>query len=187
MTTHGLRIRPLLTALILTALTFVATFGLAPAADAAYCGHVWGSQPRSAGDMSAGELLDVHAGRHACFDRLVLDVADARLTGWSVRYVDQVRQDGSGHVVPVRGGARLEVVAKVPVRNPGTADSFFEGVDHPVVVSGYRTFRQVAWAGSFEGVSRVALGVRARLPFRAFVLPGPGAGSRLVVDVGHRW
>ena len=30
-------------------------------------------------------------------------------------------------------------------------------------------------------------GVRARLPFRAFVLPGPGTGSRLVVDVGHQW
>nr|WP_280956330.1 hypothetical protein [Cellulomonas flavigena] len=31
------------------------------------------------------------------------------------------------------------------------------------------------------------LGVRARLPFRAFVLAGPGSGSRLVVDVAHQW
>jgi hypothetical protein len=31
------------------------------------------------------------------------------------------------------------------------------------------------------------LGVRARLPFRAFVLAGPADGSRLVVDVAHRW
>jgi hypothetical protein len=29
--------------------------------------------------------------------------------------------------------------------------------------------------------------VRARLPFRAFILDGPGEASRLVVDVGHRW
>ncbi len=169
------------------ALAFAAAIAVAPPAHAAFCAQVWGSQPRSAGDMSAGDLVDVRAGQHACFDRLVMDVADARLTGWSVRYVDHVRQDGSGQLVPVRGGARLEVNARVPLRDPGTADSFFTGVDHPVVVSGYRTFRQVAWAGSFEGVSRVGLGVRARLPFRAFVLPGPGAGSRLVVDVGHRW
>jgi hypothetical protein len=51
-----------------------------------------------------------------------------------------------------------------------------------VNVSGYRTFRQVAWAGSFEGVTTVGLGTRARLPFRVFTLPG-----RVVVDVAHRW
>ena len=51
----------------------------------------------------------------------------------------------------------------------------------------FRTFRHVAWAGSFEGMTTIGLGVTARLPFRAFVLPGPGDGSRLVIDVAHRW
>ena len=50
-----------------------------------------------------------------------------------------------------------------------------------------RAFRQVAWAGSFEGYSSLGLGVRARLPFRVFALDGPDAGSRLVVDVAHFW
>jgi hypothetical protein len=54
-------------------------------------------------------------------------------------------------------------------------------------VTGYQTFRQVAWAGSFEGQSTIALGVRARLPFRVFTLAGPGTGSRLVIDVAHFW
>jgi hypothetical protein len=48
----------------------------------------------------------VRAGRHECFDRLVLDGATV---AW-VSYVDQVRRDGSGDVVPVRRGARLEIV-----------------------------------------------------------------------------
>ena len=51
----------------------------------------------------------------------------------------------------------------------------------------FRTFRQVASGGSFEGYTTVGLGVRARLPFRMFVLRGPGSGSRLVIDVAHRW
>jgi hypothetical protein len=51
-----------------------------------------------------------------------------------------------------------------------------------VNVTGYRTFRQVAWAGSFEDYSSAGLGVRARLPFRTFTLPG-----KLVVDVAHTW
>lgn len=54
-------------------------------------------------------------------------------------------------------------------------------------MAGYRTFRQVAYAGSFEATTTVGLGVRARLPFRVFVLAGPGTGARLVIDVAHRW
>ncbi|MBO3094880.1 AMIN-like domain-containing (lipo)protein [Cellulomonas dongxiuzhuiae] len=170
-----------LLALLLTAVTGLA---LAPAAAAhPYCGLTWGSLDRAAGDMSAGTLTDVRAGRHACYDRLVLDV-DAPLTGWSVRYVDQVVQDGSGFVVPVQGGARLEVVARVGVV---PTDSWFTPGGALVDTAGYTTFRDVRWAGSFEGVTTVGLGVRSRLPFRALVLAGPGAASRLVVDVAHRW
>lgn len=164
-----------------TVLTGVAT---APAAAAhPYCGQVWGSLAKGAPGMSAGQLFDVRAGRHPCFDRLVLDI-DAPLTGWSVRYVDQIVMDGSGAVVPVRGGARLEVVARV---NTIPTDAFFVAPGTLVDTTGYTTFRHVAWAGSFEGVTTIGLGVRARLPFRAFVLAGPGTGSRLVVDVGHQW
>ena len=49
-------------------------------------------------------------------------------------------------------------------------------------MSGYRTFRQVAWADSRRHYTYFGLGVRARLPFRVFTLPG-----RLVIDVAHRW
>jgi hypothetical protein len=59
-----------------------------------------------------------------------------------------------------------------------------------VNVAGFSTFRQVAWAGSFEGQTTLALGVRARLPVRVFVLNGVPAsdlGPRMVIDVAHRW
>ena len=47
---------------------------------------------------------------------------------------------------------------------------------------GFRTFRQVAGAGSSEGYTSEGLGVRARLPFRVFTLAGPGNTVRLVID-----
>lgn len=158
---------------------------VAPAASAhPYCGQVWGSLAKSSGDLlSAGTLVNVRAGRHACFERLVLDI-DAPLAGYSVRYVDKVRQDGGGAVVPVRGGARLEIIVGVP---PLATDSWFVAPGELIDTGGYRTFRHVAWAGEFEGATTIGLGVRARLPFRTFLLAGPGDGSRLVVDVGHRW
>lgn len=54
-------------------------------------------------------------------------------------------------------------------------------------VSGYRTFRQVAGAGSFEGQTTIGVGVRARLPFRVRTGAETGGGTRLVVDVAHTW
>lgn len=174
----------LLRAGLVLLLAVVTGLAFAPAASAQpYCGLVWGSLPKAGDDVSAGVLTNVRAGRHACYDRLVLDV-DAPLTGWSVQYVDQVTQDGSGFVVPVRGGARLAVVARTGVV---PTDSWFLPDGSLVDTSSYTTFRDVRWAGSFEAVTTIGLGVRARLPFRAFVLAGPGDGSRLVVDVAHRW
>ncbi len=158
--------------------------GAAPAqADAPYCGIRWGSTAKTLSPGSTGQVVDVRAGRHTCYDRLVLDVSgEAR--GYFVRYVSTIRTDGSGQVVPVRGGARLEVVATAPAV---ATDAWFLPDGELVDTTGYRTFRHVAWAGSFEGQTTIGLGVRARLPFRAFVLDGPGSGSRLVVDVAHRW
>ena len=54
-------------------------------------------------------------------------------------------------------------------------------------VTGFRTFGQVAFLGTHEAQTQIGLGVHARLPFRVFLLAGPGDGSRLVVDVAHRW
>lgn len=156
----------------------------APAqAKAPYCGIRWGSLPEQRSLGSTGEVVDVRAGRHACFDRLVLDVS-GDVGGYYVRYVDRVRQDGSGQVVPVRGGARLEVVVTAP---PTPTDSWFRPNGELLDTRHYRTFRHLAWAGSFEGQSTFGLGVRARMPFRVFLLDGPGTGSRMVVDVAHRW
>lgn len=161
-----------------------------PAATAApYCGITWGSLPEShlVGTTNAS-LTNVRAGRHACFDRLVIDVRND-IHGYDVRYVSQVRTEATGVPVPVRGAADLQVVAYAPDYNVLTGQLTYRPANRKelVNVTGYSTFRQVAWAGSHEGQSSIALGVRARLPFRVFILDGPGTGSRLVVDVAHRW
>ena len=153
------------------------------------CPTGWGSLPETGAAQSAGSLKNVRAGRHACFDRLVVDVAAPAAAGYFVRYVPEVRTDGAGVPVPVRGGARLEVVVGAPSYDTATGALVYRPANGRELVrtAGFRTFRQVAYAGSFEGQTTIALGVRARLPFRVFVLPGPGTGSRVVLDVAHRW
>lgn len=164
------------------------TMSLAPpaAAHTPFCGIRWGSVAEQSLRASAAHLTDVRAGRHACFDRLVLDL-DGDPAGYRVEYVPEVRADGSGRLVPLRGGARLQVIARAADNEDGEATYTPANRRELVDVSGWRTLRQVAWAGGFEGQSTVGVGVRARLPFRVFTLDGPGAGSRLVVDVAHRW
>ncbi len=170
---------------ILTLTTALAALVLPGSAQAApYCGITWGSTPKTQDRFDLEAVNDVRAGRHACFDRLVVDVGgeDAFFGSYDVRYVREVREDGSGARVPVRGGAVLQVVVKAPAYNEHGATYVPRNRAEVVDVTGFSTFRQVAWAGSFEGQTTVGLGVRAVLPFRVFTLPG-----RVVVDVAHTW
>ena len=168
---------------LLTAAAGVAVGVPSPAQAGPSCSTHWGSLAKADLTGSTGKVVNVRAGRHACFDRLVVDVA-GDLDGYVVRYVPQVARDGSGTPVPLRGGAKLQVIATAPAI---ATDAWFLPNGELLDPTGYRTFRHLAWAGSFEGQSTFGLGVRARLPFRAFILDGPGDRSRLVVDVAHRW
>lgn len=156
--------------------------GASPTA-APYCGIVWGSGPKSVSQGSLGQLTNIRAGRHECYDRLVFDVRGNAPAGYHVSYVDTVTVDPTGSPVPLRGGAKLQVTAMVPAYDESGRPTYAPANRAELVnVTGFRTFRQVAWAGSFEGTTSVGLGVRARLPFRVFILD-----HRVVVDVAHRW
>lgn len=159
-----------------------------PAQPASFCGITWGSLPKVGGTLSpSATLTGVRSGRHECYDRLVVDL-HGPVKGYDVRYVPVVRAEGSGLPVPVRGGAALSVVVKAAAYDSSGRPTYTPANPRELTdVTGFRTFRQVAWAGSFEGQSTLAMGVRARLPFRVLIVPGPGTGSRLVVDVAHLW
>ncbi len=153
----------------------------------AACPTGWGSLPEANSRMSTAPVTNVRTGRHACFDRLVVDLR-GRSAGYDVRYVTNVTQDGSGFVVPLRGGAKLQVVVRAPSYDANGRRTYTPAKGSELSnVAGYSTFRQVAYAGSFEGQTTIGVGVRARLPVRAFTLTGPGSGTRLVVDVAHHW
>ncbi len=158
----------------------------APAASEAYCGITWGSLAKSAGPSTSplSPLTNIRTGAHTCYDRMVVDVAGLA-PGYRVRYVDHVYTVAQGVPLPLGGGARLEIVLRAPAQDiagrvtyPAATGGRLPGVD----ISGYRTFRNARYGGSFEGVTIVGLALRARLPFRVFKLD-----HRLVIDVAHQW
>jgi hypothetical protein len=192
--TSKLRIRLALAAGVTTA---VIGTGLLPAVAGANasCGITWGSLAKSAPHMTGAALTGVRAGHHDCYDRLVVDLAGNPAAGYDVRYIDPpYRADGSGAALFVAGGAVLQVIVRapayddagaitVPWRGAGTVITRPDQFD----ARGFTTFEDLVWGGSFEGQSSFGLGVRARLPFRVLQLDGPGDGTRLVVDLAHRW
>jgi hypothetical protein len=189
------RTRPLGTLMVVLAAVAAVLFSLVSPASAAapYCGITWGSLAKAKDSGDREFVTDVRAGRHACYDRLVIDLNghDNYFGSYDVRYVSRVTQDGSGAVVPLRGGAALQVVVTAPAYDEDGDATYAPANRRELVdVRSFSTFRQVAWAGSFEGRTTLGLGVRAKLPFRVFYLAGApysDQGPRLVIDVAHRW
>lgn len=154
---------------------------------APYCGINWGSTPKSIDGNPTPwwPIVGVRGGQQPCYDRLVIDF-QGQPSAYHVQYVPAVTQQGSGAVVPLRGGAFLQIDLQSVTYDINTGTPTYQPANPKelVNVSGWKTFRQVASGGSFEGYTTIGLGVRARLPFRVFTLTDPG---RIVIDVAHQW
>ena len=165
----------------LTATVLVSTVAAAPgSASAKACATGWGSLPKAA-TATPSRIPNATTGRHACYDRFVVTLG-ATAGGYDVRYVGNVHTEGGGFVIPLAGGAKLQAVVRSPARvgYPARVGARLPGVS----LSGYRTFRDAKYGGSFEGYTTFGIGTRARLPFRVFTMKSP---ARIVVDVAHKW
>jgi hypothetical protein len=148
----------------------------------AACDELWGSKPKDAGVMVQTKIRSVRAGQHTCFDRFVVALGKGDRPGYRVRYVKRIIQDPSGRVIRLKGKAKLRIAVLAPVR-----DGFPVGSHHLVDVSGFAAFRQIACAGSFEGITSFGIGVRARLPFRVLRIKKTDGTWVVAVDVAHHW
>jgi len=167
----------------------VSTATAAASASTPFCGINWGSLPKAGGALHQAPLVATRTGQQTCYDRLVFEF-DGTADGYRVEYASEVYTEGQG--LPLSGQTAGGALIKVALLEPTTDLSGHSTYPQPVGghvanVAGYQTLRDVVFGGSFEGYSTFAVGVRARLPFRVFVLSGPGSHSRIVLDVAHRW
>ncbi|XVX19262.1 AMIN-like domain-containing (lipo)protein [Actinomycetota bacterium] len=177
-----------LLAIAASALASSPAAGAAPVATTA-CSTSWGSLDKVGTGTAGARVTGARAGRTACYDRFVIDLASAstRLVGYRVGYRSTFRHIATGSAIPLRGGADLVVTVNAPAHTSTGRPSYVPANPREAAnVSGYRTFRQVAYGGSFEGRTTFGVGTRARLPMRAFVIKD-ATTQRLVVDVAHTW
>jgi hypothetical protein len=129
-----------------------------------------------AGAQSIPTLVDVRAGSHPGFDRVVFEFRGA-VPEHRISYVDQLVEDGSGDPVSVAGAADLEVVfqganAHQENGSPTISPRRFS--------PGLPAVKEIAQLGDFEAVVSYGIGVDQRRPIQVSTLSNP---SRLVIDI----
>lgn len=132
-------------------------------------------------NMVQSTIDNVRIGRHDCFDRIVVDVDTIEDVGFHARYVPVVRQFGSGFPVPVAGEVAIELVVDAPLRmslydNPPVAFTTTPNWD---------TLREVKSAGSFEGITKFAIGVDSKVKFGVFHHTDSDGRTHVVMDIVH--
>jgi hypothetical protein len=161
------------------ALTAALTVATLPAE--ADLGSPTGTQTRSVerSPRPTPQVTDIRTGRHATFDRVVIDLEGAA-PGYKVGYVKEVREDGSGKVVDTRGRANLLVRLNPADAHDSNGHPTYDG-PHRFTV-GFPALREVAFAGDFEATVSIALGISHKNGFRVMTLSNP---TRFVVDIAH--
>lgn len=125
-------------------------------------------------------VVDVRAGDHPGYSRVVFELAGEGTVGWRVAYEADPRTEGAGDAVELAGDGTLVVVLD------GVGYPFDTGIEE---YAGPRRFapdlaavQEVQVGGVFEGYFDAYLGTPDERPFRVFRLDSP---QRVVVDVAR--
>ena len=130
--------------------------------------------PPAAAVAATPLLVDVRAGAHPGFDRVVFEFRGGLPSERSVEYVDEVVQDPSGRPLRLAGLARLQVrLSPADAHRGAQTVPARTAYDLPNVMTTVR-------AGDTEAVTTYGIGLTSRQPFRVSTLPAP---PRVVVDV----
>ena len=153
----------------------------------------WGTGSRDGGTaMTPAPIYLARAGQHECYDRVVFDLNGPQDVGYTAKYVPVVRADASGVPVPVEGRAALQVTVRGPIygtdnqghqpwrQPPAVGEDFIA----PAKVAGWASLTEVRFAGSFEGQTTFAVGVRDQRPFRVSIT-SEQYYQHVILDIAH--
>ena len=158
-----------------TALLSALTLTLQPATAAVWrtTGTSWENP-----DARAPKITNIRYATHPNFDRVVIDVTGL-LPGYRTGYTRVHHYDGSGEVVPIRGGLWIAMHPAYAHRLDGSSTY----VGPRLVRPGFPTLKAIAFTGDFEGYVSFAFGLSYHAPYRILRLHDP---QRIVIDFKHQ-
>jgi len=125
-------------------------------------------------------LTGVRVGKHADFDRVVLDFTGPA-PQVSAQVVDQLYYDGSGKPVEIDGTYFLEVRSTPAAAHDDNGQSTYPG-PRKFTTPQLGNVQAFALTGDFEGYLTVGLGYRRIASHQVFTLTDP---TRVVIDIKH--
>lgn len=131
-------------------------------------------------------LVNVRGAASRCGEQVILDVMQGNDYNYTVKY-DAVRELTTDRKIAVRGGAQLSVTVAASAIDQSLTNSYLP--DNPLALidaTEMTHVRQVVWAGSFEGSSRIGIGLDAQRPFSVQIEPAATADqpSHFVITFG---
>ncbi|MFD9940290.1 hypothetical protein ACFWYW_13505 [Nonomuraea sp. NPDC059023] len=133
-------------------------------------------------DRTGGEAAIVYGVRYAThpnFDRVVVDFK-GEIPGYTVTWVDELVEDGSGKPIDVQGGAYLQMV--LTPADAHTAKGKPTWIGGPIFQADLANVSSVVRTGDFEGRVGVGIVLDRRAAFDVTEQHRP---NRLVIDVAH--
>ncbi|TSD95292.1 hypothetical protein FOS14_18185 [Skermania sp. ID1734] len=143
----------------------------------------WNTLPDGGGPdhpITTGTVSDVVPKPGRCFDTVTFQLDTSDPVGYRAAYVPQVTQAGSGRVIPVDGGAEVQVSIKAPAADIAKFHNFtFTAGDD------YQSLRQIVFAGSFEGVTTFGIGTASQTPLAVESHKDSAGKTQVVLYLAH--
>lgn len=168
MTRHPWRVFRTLAVTSIVAAAVVSAAVIVPTADAQATGAGQG-------------LTDIRVGRHATYDRIVLDFRGPLPSAWRAGWVAALFADPSGRRVTLPGKAFVGVVARPASAVDVTGRRTYAG-PATIRTPQLNNVRAVAITGDFERVLSIGVGTAHRTWVHVSRLTAP---NRLVIDIGR--
>jgi hypothetical protein len=116
---------------------------------------------------------------HGGFDRVVIDLK-GDFPEYTVKWVSELIQDGSGDPIDAKGGAYLHLSMTPAAAHSEAGEPSWPG--GPIFQADLGNVQHVVKTGDFEGVVGVGIVLDRKAAFRVLEQKAP---NRLVIDVAH--
>jgi hypothetical protein len=136
-------------------------------------------KPQQAAPTATPLVVNARLGAHRTFDRIIIDVK-GRLPSTTVHRVKELRYDGSGRKVPLKGRYFLEIKFSPAAAHNDAGRSVYRGPR--LVKPSMPELKGFALTGDFEGVVTFGAAFDNRPHYTTMRLDHP---ERFVVDISH--